>query len=168
MAFVTVYFISCLLLLVFLVTVRFIILCVSTLTLWIEFIFRFELWLNHVYELGQSMVSFFILADGTIAYDAYSTLVRWSRVTLCVCYQDQLVLPVLLFYQELRRDGLWDCPQLIGYSWWGCEYNMYCCWQSYTFNFWDKLMYVSYTTDQPGSSVGRPGGAIAFICLWIL
>jgi hypothetical protein len=27
--------------------------------------------------------------------------------------------------------------------------------------FWGKLMYVSYTTDQPGSSVGPPEGALA-------
>jgi hypothetical protein len=29
-------------------------------------------------------------------------------------------------------------------------------------------MYVSYTTDQPGSSVGHPTGALAIICLWVL
>jgi hypothetical protein len=34
--------------------------------------------------------------------------------------------------------------------------------------FWDKLMYVSYTTDPPGSSVGHPAGALALICLWVL
>jgi len=28
------------------------------------------------------MVSFLILADGTIVYDEYSTLARWSKVTL--------------------------------------------------------------------------------------
>jgi hypothetical protein len=28
-------------------------------------------------------------------------------------------------------------------------------------------MYVSYTTDQPGGSVGHPAGAIALICLRI-
>jgi hypothetical protein len=26
-------------------------------------------------------------------------------------------------------------------------------------------MYVSYTTDQPGSSVGHPEGALSLICL---
>ncbi len=31
--------------------------------------------------------------------------------------------------------------------------------------FWEKLMYVSYTTDRPGSSVGDPEGALAIICL---
>jgi hypothetical protein len=29
-------------------------------------------------------------------------------------------------------------------------------------------MYVSYTTDRPGSSVGHPTGALALICLWVL
>jgi hypothetical protein len=28
------------------------VLCVSMLTLWIEFIFRFEPWLIHVYDMG--------------------------------------------------------------------------------------------------------------------
>jgi hypothetical protein len=30
-----------------------------------------------------------------------------------------------------------------------------------TFNFWEKLMYVSYTTDRPGASVGHLAGALA-------
>ncbi len=72
------------------------------------------------------------------------------------------------FINELRRDGLWACPQLSSYSWWGCEYNMYHCWQYHTFNFWEKLMYVSYTTDRPGVSVRHPEGALASICLWFL
>ena len=38
------------------------------------------------------------------------------------------------FISELWRDGLWACSQLISYSWWGCEYNIYCCWQNYTFD----------------------------------
>jgi hypothetical protein len=42
---------------------------------------------------------FFIFADGTIIYDAHSTPLRWSRVMLCIYFQDCLVLPVLLFYQ---------------------------------------------------------------------
>ncbi len=33
--------------------------------------------------------------------------------------------------------------------------------------FWGKLMYVSYTTDWPGVSVGHPTGALAIICLWV-
>ncbi len=36
----------------FLVMVNFIVLCVLTLTLWIEFIFRFEPGLINLYELG--------------------------------------------------------------------------------------------------------------------
>jgi hypothetical protein len=34
--------------------------------------------------------------------------------------------------------------------------------------FWEKLMYASYTTDRPRSSVGHPVGALALICLWVL
>jgi hypothetical protein len=30
------------------------------------------------------------------------------------------------------------------------------------------LMYVSYTTDRLGGSVGHPAGALAIICLWVL
>jgi hypothetical protein len=33
--------------------------------------------------------------------------------------------------------------------------------------FWGKLMYVSYTTDWPGVSVGHPVAALAIICLWV-
>ncbi len=36
------------------------------------------------------------------------------------------------------------------------------------FNFWGKLMYMSYTTDPPGGSVGHPVSALAIICLWVL
>jgi hypothetical protein len=32
---------------------------------------------------------------------------------------------------------------------------------------WGKLMYVSYTTGRQ-TSVGRPAGALAIICLWVL
>ncbi len=115
------------------------------------------------------MVSFLILADGTIVYDEYSTPVWWSRVTLvhtariCWCFLFSF------FISELRRGGLWACPQLSNYSWWGCEYNMYhLLTKLYLQHFWGKLMYVSYTTDQPGSSVGHPAGALAIICLWVL
>jgi hypothetical protein len=34
--------------------------------------------------------------------------------------------------------------------------------------FWEKLMYASYTTDRPRSSVGHPIGALGLICLWVL
>jgi hypothetical protein len=36
------------------------------------------------------------------------------------------------------------------------------------FNFWEKLMYLSYTTDRQGSSVGHPEGVLALLCLWVL
>jgi hypothetical protein len=29
-------------------------------------------------------------------------------------------------------------------------------------------MYVSYTTDRPGSSLGHPAGALPLICFWVL
>ena len=34
--------------------------------------------------------------------------------------------------------------------------------------FWGKLMYVSYTTDWSGGSVGHPTGVLAIVCLWVL
>ncbi len=34
--------------------------------------------------------------------------------------------------------------------------------------FWGKLMYVTYTTERPGGSVGHPADALALICLWVL
>jgi hypothetical protein len=34
--------------------------------------------------------------------------------------------------------------------------------------FWEKLMYMSYTTDQPGSSGGHPEDALASSCLCVL
>jgi hypothetical protein len=36
------------------------------------------------------------------------------------------------------------------------------------FQLWEKLMYVSYTTDRPGSIIGHPEGALALICLWVI
>ena len=45
-------------------------------------------------------------------------------------------------------------------SWWGCEYSTF-CWQNYAVNFCSKLLYLSYTTDWPGVSVGHPAGALA-------
>jgi hypothetical protein len=42
------------------------------------------------------------------------------------------------------------------------EYNVYhLLTKLYLQLFWEKLMYVSYTTDRPGSSVGHPAGALA-------
>jgi hypothetical protein len=34
--------------------------------------------------------------------------------------------------------------------------------------FWEKLLYVSYTTDRPGSLVEHPAGALALPCHWVL
>ncbi len=136
-------------------TVNVIVLCVSTLILWIEFIFIHMNWV--------------ILVDGTIVYDEYSTPARWSRVTLA--HTTRIAWCCLFSYiiSELRRGGLWACPQLSSYSWWGCEYNMYrLLTKLYLQLFWEKLTYVSYTTDWPGSSVGHPTGALAITCPWVI
>ncbi len=115
------------------------------------------------------MVSFLILADGTIFYDEYSTPVSWSRVTFVHTARITWCCLFSYFISELRRGGLWACPQLSSYSWWGCEYNMYrLMTKLYLWLIWEKLMYVSYTTNQPGSSVRHPAGALAIICLWVL
>jgi hypothetical protein len=84
----------------------------------------------------------------------------FTRISWCCLFS--------YFISELQGDGLWVCPQLISYSWWGCEYNMYLCWQKYTLTFLRKLMYMSHTTDRPGVSVGHPAGALAIICVWVL
>jgi hypothetical protein len=63
---------------------------------------------------------------------------------------------------------LWACPQLISYSWWGCEYNMYCCWQNYTFKFMGKAEVCELYYWLASVSVGHPAGALAIICLWVL
>ncbi len=81
------------------------------------------------------MVPFLILADGTIVYDEYSTPVGWSRVMLAHTARICWCCLFSYYISELRRGGLWACPQPSSYSWWGCEYNMYHCWQYYTFNF---------------------------------
>ncbi len=68
---------------------------------WIASIFRFEPWLFHSYKFEIVHDTSFLLADGTIMYDAYSTPMMWFwvRFAICVYYQDPLVLPVLLCYQ---------------------------------------------------------------------
>ncbi len=81
------------------------------------------------------MVSFLILADGTIIYDEYSTPVKWSRITLAHTARICWCCLFSYFISELRRGGMWACPQLSSYSWWGYEYIMYYCWQNYTFDF---------------------------------
>ncbi len=93
---------------------------------------------------------FLILADGTIIYDEYSTPARWSRVTLAHTTRIAWCCLFSYYISELRRGVLLACSQLISYSYWGCEYNMYCLLTKlYLQLFWEKLMYVSYTTDRP-------------------
>ncbi len=70
------------------------------------------------------MVSFFDIVDGTVVHDAYSTPVRWSRVMLVHTARISWCCLFSYFISEPRRDGLWACPQLSSYSWWGCEYNI--------------------------------------------
>ncbi len=72
------------------------------------------------------MVSFLILVDGTIVCDEYSTPARWPRVTFAHTTRIAWCCLFSYFISELRRGGLWVCPQLSSYSWWGGEYNMYC------------------------------------------
>ncbi len=72
-------------------------------------------------------------------YDEYSTPARQSRVTHVYTTRIAWCCLFSYFINELRRDGLWAYPQLSSYTWWGCEYNMYCCWQNYTFNFWGEV-----------------------------
>ncbi len=69
------------------------------------------------------MVSFLILADGTIVYDEYSTPVGWSRVTLAHTARICWSCLFSYFISELRRGGLWAFPQRSSYSWWSCEFN---------------------------------------------
>ncbi len=73
------------------------------------------------------------------------------------------------FISELWGDRLWACPQLSSsYSWWGCEYNMYHCWQNYTSNFLGKADVCELIYWPASVSVGHPAGALAIICLWVL
>ncbi len=108
--------------------------CVSTHSLnWI----RFLLW-----TLTDSFIWIGIVH--VILFD----ISRWYHHVWCILYTSKVIksgaLHILtriawcfmLSYliSELRMDGLWACPQLSSYSWWGCEYNTYHCWQNYTFN----------------------------------
>ncbi len=85
---------------------------------------------------------------------------HFFRIALCCLFS--------YFISELWRDGLWACPQLISYSWWGCEYNMYCCWQNYISNSMVKADVCELYYWLPSVSVGHPAGALAIICLWVL
>ncbi len=112
------------------------------------------------------MVSFSILADGTIVYDEYSTPAMWSRVTLAHTSRIAWCCLFCYFVSELRRGGLRACPQLSSYSWWGCEYNMYrSLTKQYLQPFWEKLMYVSYTwLARVSSRAFRRCSKLKFVC----
>ncbi len=70
------------------------------------------------------------------------------------------------FISELRSDGLWACPKLSSYSWWGCEYNMYLCWQNYLQVLGEVDVCELYYW--PARHGLHPSGALALICLWVL
>ncbi len=84
----------------------------------------------------------------------------FTRISWCCLFS--------YFISELWGDGLWACPQLSSYSWWGCEYNMYCCWQNYTSNFMGKADVRELYYWSASVSVGHPAGALAIICHWVL
>ncbi len=101
--------------------------------------------------------------------DAYSTPARWSRVTLCIYYQDCLVLPVLLFYQWALKGwvvSLSSTYQLLLMRLW--ENNMYRCWQNYTSNLMWKADVCEIYYWLASVSVGHLAGALVIICLWVL
>ncbi len=115
---------------------------------WIASIFCFEPWLFHSYDFEIVHDILFLLADGAIMYDAYSTPMMWFWVRCGVL---------------LGSVGVACSPMLpvscggIGYepvssichssSWWGCEYSTF-CWQNYyAVDFCSKLLYLSYVTD---------------------
>ncbi len=87
-------------------------------------------------------------------------VLHFSRITWCCLFS--------YFISELWRDGLCTCPQLISYSWWGCEYNMYHCWQNYTSNFMGKPDVCELYYWLGSVSVVHPAGALAIICCWVL
>ncbi len=73
-------------------------------------------------------------------YDAYSTPIRWSRVTLNYLPGSVGVAcsPIL----SVSFEGM-GCEPILNLAatpdeWWGCEYNMYRCQQDYTSNFMGK------------------------------
>ncbi len=85
--------------LIFLVTVKFIVLCVSTLSLWIEFIFLLWILIDSFVWIA---IVHSILFDISGWYHCVWCILHTSKVikgNACVYCQDQLVLPVLLFYQ---------------------------------------------------------------------
>ncbi len=84
----------------------------------------------------------------------------FTRISWCCLFS--------YFISELWGDVLWACPQLSSYSWWGWEYNMYCCWKSYTSNFMGKADVCELNYWLASASVGHPAGALAIICCWVL
>ncbi len=128
---------------------------------WIASISRFEPWLFHSNDFEIVHDISFLLADGTIMYDAYSTLMMWFRVRFAYTTRIRWCCLFSDVTSELWRD--WGCEPVssICHSsfWWGCEYRnlltkpyRYLC---------SKLLYVSYATDWPGVSVGHHTGALA-------
>ncbi len=113
--------------------------CVDTHSLnWVHF----PLWtlIDSFVWIGIVHGILFDISNGTTIYDEYSTPVWWSRVMLAqhtarICW----CCLFSYFISELSRGGLWACPQLSSYSWWRWEYNMYRCWQNYTFNFFGEV-----------------------------
>ncbi len=87
-------------------------------------------------------------------------VLHFSRIAWCCMFS--------YFISELWRDGLCNCPQLISYSWWWCEYNMYRCWQNYTSNFLGKADVCEQYYWLAIVSVGRPADALAIICCLVL
>ena len=129
------------------VMVNFIVLCLLTLTLWIEFSFHVEPWLIHSLWIG---IVHGILFDISGWYHN----IWWILYTCKVIKGNTCAYLGLLgvacspfFISELRRGGLWACSQLSSYSWWGCEYNMHRLLTKLYFQLTGKkLMYLSYTT----------------------
>ncbi len=111
--------------------IKFIVLCVWTLTLWIEFIFLLWILIGSFVWIGIVHGILFDLSGWYHCIWCYPTPVRWSRVTLTCTARIRWCCLFSYFVSKLRRDGLWACPQLSSYSWWGCEYNIYCWWQNY-------------------------------------
>ena len=128
---------------------------------WIASVFRFEPWLFHSYDFEIVHDISFLLADGTIMCDAYSTLTMWFWVRFCVLPGSVGVACSPMLPVSCGGIGCEPVSSIChSSSWWGCEYSTF-CWQNYAVNFCSKLLYLSYTTDWPGVSVGHPAGALA-------
>ena len=135
---------------------------------WIASIFRFEPWLFHSYDFEIVHDISFLLADGTIMCDAYSTLTMWFWVRFCV-------LPGSV--------GVACSPMLpVSCGGIGCEpvssfaialpgeavSTVLFADKIIQSTFCSKLLYLSYATDWPSVSGGHPAGALAIFCRWVL